>query len=150
MNTITQKERDVIEALRSRGFCLAVWYPDELRGHCPMDVQQVAVNAVAEHFHSMSGGSEIDLDDLSGCSVYELALPGFDGTDDTLNQLLWVILDDKQAEEVRDRCTWSKSAFGIIHEPDLDNNSIDYDAREPGTVDHLFTVLEGFEETVAA
>ncbi|TDX26772.1 hypothetical protein DFO67_11537 [Modicisalibacter xianhensis] len=150
MNTITQQERAVIEALRSRGFCLAMWHPDELRGQCPVDMQQVAVNAVAEHFHSISGGSDIDLDDLSGCSVYELALPGYDGTDATLNQLLWVILDDEEAEGVRDRCTWIKNAFGVVHEPDLDNNSIDYDAREPGALDHLLSMLEGFEETVAA
>ena len=77
--------------------------------------------------------------------VYEIDLPGYeDAAGEGMDGVLWMVLDEQEAEEIESRAIDLGNARFVEvegHDPDGEGG-IDYDSREPGQMDALIKRME--------
>jgi hypothetical protein len=55
---LTNEEKEMLRALRGRGFAVIVWTPEELGDVPPEDIEDVSISYVAEYFLNSAEGAE--------------------------------------------------------------------------------------------
>ena len=55
---LTNEEKEMLRALRGRGFAVIVWTPKELGDVNPEDIEDASISYVAEYFLNSAEGAE--------------------------------------------------------------------------------------------
>lgn len=55
---MTEQELNMLRQLRNKGYAVAVWTPEELRGVDPSDVEDVMIERAADFIDVMATGEE--------------------------------------------------------------------------------------------